>query len=68
MLVLGYVWEFSDKLNIGVWVCLLVGLENVYFINNGLIFFFFEGSGSIGELGYNVEGNIYVMGVGIYCF
>lgn len=67
-LALGYAREFSDKLNVGVRVRLLAGLENVYSTNNGLIFSSFEGSGSTGEPGYNVEGNIYVMGAGIYRF
>lgn len=67
-LALAYAREFNEKWNLGVRVRVLMGLENVYSTNNGLIFSSFEGSGSTGEPGYNVEGNIYVMGAGIYRF
>lgn len=65
---LAYAREFSKKFNLGVRVRILTGLENVYSTNNGLIFNSFEGGSSTSEPGYEVEGNIAVMGAGIYRF
>lgn len=67
-LALAYAREFNEKWNLGIRFRLLAGLENVYSTNNGLIFSSFEGGSSTGGPGYNVEGDIYVMGAGIYRF
>ncbi|MEZ5042416.1 MAG: DUF5723 family protein [Saprospiraceae bacterium] len=69
-MALAYAREMNEKLNLGVRVKLLAGLENIYSKNNGLIFSSFEaGSGSNPDPAYyTVENNIQVMGAGLHRF